>query len=219
MNFDLRGWQNMKETLLVFTVLYFYALAFALIFGRNTYGLDHPVAFLFMSGCFLVAIGIELAAAWWSRRRFVVWMVLGVLTYAGVGFIVAPRLFGEWIISYVLLEPLVVVLIGGIAFTIATIISRTFFGSTKLSAGQIADALRELPGWNLERGALVKQFSFSDFVHALNFVNLLSENLQRFATHLSFDLSFGKVRVALSSPNGSGIGSRDIELAKLIEKL
>ena len=85
--------------------------------------------------------------------------------------------------------------------------------------GQIADALRELPGWNLERGALVKQFSFSDFVHALNFVNLLSENLQRFATHLSFDLSFGKVRVALSSPTGSGIGSRDIELAKLIEKL
>jgi 4a-hydroxytetrahydrobiopterin dehydratase len=172
-----------------------------------------------MSGCFLAAIGIELAAAWWSRRRFVVWMILGVLTYAGVGFIVAPRLFGDWIISYVLLEPLVVVLIGGIAFTIATIISRTFFGSTKLSAGQIADALRELPGWNLERGALVKQFSFSDFVHALNFVNLLSENLQRFATHLSFDLSFGKVRVALSSPNGSGIGSRDIELAKLIEKL
>jgi hypothetical protein len=45
MNFDLRGWQNLKESLLVFTVLYFYALAFALIFGRNTYGLDHPLRF------------------------------------------------------------------------------------------------------------------------------------------------------------------------------
>lgn len=219
MTFDARGWQNLKETLLVITVIYFYALAFALIFGRNAYGLDHPIPFFTMSGLFLAAIGIELAAAWWSKRRFIVWATLGVVTYGAVGLIVAPLIYGEWVVTYVLLEPLVVVLIGGFAYTVGTLISRSAFGTTKLSASEIAAALQELPGWNLESGALVKDFSFPDPARGLIFVNELTVISKRKPKRVSFSQSPGNVRVSVVPTSGAGIGSKDVDAAKGIENL
>lgn len=107
---------GLKDTLLVLCICYFYALAFGLGLHREVFGLDDQRIFLSMCALFLFALSIEALLSWWNRRAILFWGVLGVLFYGIVGLYVAPIFYGASIITYVLLEPLVIVFVGGFAF-------------------------------------------------------------------------------------------------------
>ena len=62
-----------------------------------------------------------------------------------------------------------------------------------LSASAIQEKLKSLPEWKLEGGEIVRLYTFTDFLHSLQFVN--------------------KVRLALISHDAGGLTDADFELA------
>ena len=82
-----------------------------------------------------------------------------------------------------------------------------------LSQPEIQHALTELPDWRLESGALVRDFSFSDFREAMSFVNSVAALAERAGHHPDIDIRYNKVKLGLSSHDAGGIAKRDVSLA------
>jgi len=87
---------------------------------------------------------------------------------------------------------------------------------TPLTHTEISTALKNLPGWQLERGAIVQTFEFADFVAAMAFVNRVAVAAEAAGHHPDIDIRWNHVRLALSSHDAGGITSKDIDLADSI---
>jgi 4a-hydroxytetrahydrobiopterin dehydratase len=66
---------------------------------------------------------------------------------------------------------------------------------TVLHPPQIEEALRSLPGWRLEGGALVCDFVFADFVQAFAFVTQLALLAEKEGHHPDLDLRYNRVHL------------------------
>lgn len=208
---------NLKETLLVVTVLYFYGLAFALHFNAPTYGVDRPAVFLTMGMLFLTALGLEVILAWWEKKGLFIWLLLWVVSYGVIGLYVAPKIFGSWILLYVYFEPIVMVFIGGFAFAYGRVLAEQLFPERVIPREQLHRELIRLPGWNAKDGVLVKTYAFKDFSEALNFVNKAARIAEREHHHPDFNIRFNKVDVRLTSKDEGGIARRDVRMARKID--
>ena len=78
-------------------------------------------------------------------------------------------------------------------------------------------ALASLPGWSVEDGALVKQFTFPSFMAAVDFVNRLAAMAEHANHHPDLDIRYDKVRVALVTHSAGGLTQKDLEMARRIE--
>lgn len=87
-----------------------------------------------------------------------------------------------------------------------------------LRAEQIQEKLQQLQGWKLAGGEIVREFSFPDFVHALQFVNTVGEKAEAAGHHPDIDIRYNRVKLALSSHDAGGLTSRDFDLATEIDK-
>lgn len=90
---------------------------------------------------------------------------------------------------------------------------------TKLSDKEIQEKLQALPGWKFEGGALVREYTFPDFVTAFAFVTRLALLAEKANHHPDLDIRYNKVRVALVSHDAGGVTARDVEMAEKIGKL
>jgi 4a-hydroxytetrahydrobiopterin dehydratase len=81
------------------------------------------------------------------------------------------------------------------------------------SSAEIAEALKTIPDWRLDKGALARSFSFSDFREAMSFVNSVAAVAERAGHHPDIDIRYNKVHLALSSHDAGGITERDFSLA------
>lgn len=88
-----------------------------------------------------------------------------------------------------------------------------------LNAGQIQAELGKLAGWKLEQGALVREFTFADFVAAFAFVARLALMAEKECHHPDIDIRYNKVRVALVSHDAGGITAKDAAMAAAIHKV
>jgi 4a-hydroxytetrahydrobiopterin dehydratase len=87
-----------------------------------------------------------------------------------------------------------------------------------LSREQVAAALADLDGWELEDGALVRTFRFADFVHAVDFVEQLAEVAEAQRHHPDIDIRYNKVTLRLSSHDAGGLTDRDVKLAEALQQ-
>jgi 4a-hydroxytetrahydrobiopterin dehydratase len=87
-----------------------------------------------------------------------------------------------------------------------------------LSQEQIAAALADLDGWELQDGALVRTFRFADFVHAVDFVEQLAEVAESQRHHPDIDIRYNKVTLRLSSHDAGGLTGRDVKLAEALQQ-
>jgi 4a-hydroxytetrahydrobiopterin dehydratase len=87
-----------------------------------------------------------------------------------------------------------------------------------LSQEQIAEALADLDGWELEDGALVRTFRFADFVHAVDFIEQLAEVAEAQRHHPDIDIRYNKVTLRLSSHDAGGLTERDVKLAEALQQ-
>ena len=87
-----------------------------------------------------------------------------------------------------------------------------------LSREQIAAALADLDGWELEDGALCRTFRFADFVHAVDFVEQLAEVAEAQHHHPDIDIRYNKVTLRLSSHDAGGLTERDVKLAEALQQ-
>jgi 4a-hydroxytetrahydrobiopterin dehydratase len=88
-----------------------------------------------------------------------------------------------------------------------------------LSPTEIAQGLTALPEWRLEKGALARSFSFTDFREAMSFVNAVAAIAERAGHHPDIDIRYSKVNLALSSHDAGGITEKDFSLAAEFDEI
>ena len=89
----------------------------------------------------------------------------------------------------------------------------TFEDMTK---SQIADLL---PEWELDGETIRRTFRFEDFTGAMGFVTKVALVAEKANHHPDIDIRWNKVTLALTTHDAGGLTTRDIELAKDIDKL
>jgi 4a-hydroxytetrahydrobiopterin dehydratase len=88
-----------------------------------------------------------------------------------------------------------------------------------LSKDEIEKNIIELDsGWELKDGKVVKSFQFSSFMNAIEFVNGIAKIAERLDHHPIITINWKTVKLSLKSFDVDSITSRDIALAKEIEK-
>jgi len=210
---------NLKEFVLVISILYFYGLAFAMQFGKSLYNLDHPAVFLTMCTLYLLSVGYEIVFNWWRARSFLVWFLLWVVSYGIIGLFLAPAIFGRWILTYVFIEPLIIVFIGGFAFSVGRVLALHFTQRSTLSPGEIERALRDLPGWTLDQQGFAKSFEYRDFEEALNFVNQVGRLAINMRHYPRIRLSGRRVIVRIYSWHVGGLTRTDVNQALRVDAI
>jgi 4a-hydroxytetrahydrobiopterin dehydratase len=83
----------------------------------------------------------------------------------------------------------------------------------KLEEKELKEAVAKLPGWRLDEGKLLRDFSFTDFVTAMAFVNKIAEVAESAGHHPDIDIRYNKVRLGLVTHDAEGITAKDVEMA------
>ena len=89
-----------------------------------------------------------------------------------------------------------------------------------LTNERIAELSDQVAAWQVEDGhRLTRQFSFSDFVGALDFVNRVGDVAEAEAHHPDIHLAWGMVRVVIWTHAVDGLTENDFILAAKIDAL
>lgn len=84
-----------------------------------------------------------------------------------------------------------------------------------LTRQECQHALLMLEGWTHEpeRGALRREFNFSDFVTAYSFMSAVALLAEKADHHPEWSNVYGQVSILLTSHDAGGLTSRDTDLA------
>jgi 4a-hydroxytetrahydrobiopterin dehydratase len=85
-----------------------------------------------------------------------------------------------------------------------------------LSEEKLKELLESEREWKLVDGALVRDWTFPDFVTAMQFVNRVAALAESAGHHPDIDIRYSQVRLALISHDAGGITDRDADMAKRI---
>jgi len=88
---------------------------------------------------------------------------------------------------------------------------------SRLNDAQIAQALRQTPGWERAGPEITRTYRFKDFREALAFVNRVGALAERAGHHPDIDLRYSAVTLALTSHDAGGLSEKDFELARAID--
>jgi 4a-hydroxytetrahydrobiopterin dehydratase len=83
-----------------------------------------------------------------------------------------------------------------------------------LTQDELRALIAELPEWAIENGALVRHWTFADFVQAMEFVNRVAQLAEQHNHHPDIDIRYNRVRLALVSHDAGGITTRDAGMAR-----
>jgi 4a-hydroxytetrahydrobiopterin dehydratase len=87
---------------------------------------------------------------------------------------------------------------------------------TTLTQQQLEAVLDQHPDWKLIDGKLVHEWTFSNFVEAMAFVNRIATLAEDAGHHPDIDIRYNKVKLALVSHDAGGITQRDATMASHI---
>ncbi len=88
---------------------------------------------------------------------------------------------------------------------------------TTLKPNEIEAALRDLPGWSVKNGMLIKTYSHEIFPEAIVFVNAVAHLAELANHHPDVDIRYTNVTLSLVTHDQGGLTSRDVSLARQIE--
>jgi len=77
----------------------------------------------------------------------------------------------------------------------------------------------DLNEWAIQNELLVKEFEFSTFQDAINFVNEVAKIADEADHHPDIFISYNKVKISLTTHDAGEISEKDYSLAKAIEIL
>ncbi len=91
----------------------------------------------------------------------------------------------------------------------------------RLSGGARAQALAGLEGWSEvdDRDAIAKTFTFKDFNEAFGFMTRVALVAEKADHHPEWRNVYRTVEVVLSTHDAGGLTSRDIDLARAMNRL
>jgi 4a-hydroxytetrahydrobiopterin dehydratase len=90
---------------------------------------------------------------------------------------------------------------------------------TSYTDAQIEEALDGLPGWSQEGEAIVKSFEFADFMAAIAFIDRAAGAIDEMDHHPEWTNVYDRVDIRLSSHDVGGVTDRDVQLARVLERL
>lgn len=211
---NLRGLQFLKRALLVISTAYFYVLALAINYHLATYGLDSPLVFLGVGLLFVIAIALEAGMTWWHWRKRILWGALLALSYALLGFVIAPSLYGEWTLVVAMYFPLVAVFIIGFLYSSSRVFIRAFTTHMRLPFDEIDSALKAMPGWRYAADHLEKTYRFPSFGEAIGFMDAVGVAAQKRHHIPDVEIRKNAVTLRLTTPDAGGVTKADLEIAK-----
>ena len=92
----------------------------------------------------------------------------------------------------------------------------------KLGAGELAAQLPMLDGWThaaVRGGTLSKEFRFEDFNQAFGFMTQMALHAERMNHHPEWFNVYNRVSVTLTTHDVDGISAKDIEKARLMNRV
>ena len=91
----------------------------------------------------------------------------------------------------------------------------------KLTGAARAEALKGLSGWAdvAGRDAIKKNFQFRTFADAWGFMSKVALAAEKMDHHPEWFNVYNKVDITLSTHDADGLSKRDVDLAKIIDKL
>jgi 4a-hydroxytetrahydrobiopterin dehydratase len=84
---------------------------------------------------------------------------------------------------------------------------------------QIEEALQQLNGWSQEGEAIVKSFTFDDFGAAIAFIQRAAGPIDEMDHHPEWTNVYNRVDIRLTSHDVGGVTDRDVQLARVLERL
>lgn len=90
---------------------------------------------------------------------------------------------------------------------------------TGLSEAEVQAALAELPGWAVQDGKLHRVYKFDSFAAAIGWMVSVAVHADKIDHHPEWRNVYSRVWVDLWTHDLEAISSRDVELARHMEKL
>lgn len=91
--------------------------------------------------------------------------------------------------------------------------------SELLSNAEIDDALSSLPEWSLDGSSITRTVELPTFPTAIQFVSRVATAAEAAGHHPDIDIRWRKLTFTLSTHSEGGLTSKDVDLAREIEKL
>ncbi|MCB8944420.1 MAG: 4a-hydroxytetrahydrobiopterin dehydratase [Ardenticatenaceae bacterium] len=90
----------------------------------------------------------------------------------------------------------------------------------KLSEKELADALTDLPGWQVKEGKLHKTYKFGSFAQAVGWMMSVAIHADKMDHHPEWSNVYNRVQVNLVTHDlDNAISSWDVDLAQKMEEL
>jgi len=90
---------------------------------------------------------------------------------------------------------------------------------TALTPADLTAFLDQHPAWRLAGGALVREWTFHDFLAPIAFVNRVAALAETAGHHPDIDIRYNRVRLALVTHDAGGITSNDTSLAAQLDQV
>jgi 4a-hydroxytetrahydrobiopterin dehydratase len=87
----------------------------------------------------------------------------------------------------------------------------------KLTQAELDQALRNLTGWSVKDGMIVRTYQHDSFPEAIVFVGAVAHLAEQMNHHPDVDIRYSNVTLALVTHDQGGITQKDVELATRIE--
>jgi 4a-hydroxytetrahydrobiopterin dehydratase len=93
--------------------------------------------------------------------------------------------------------------------------------ATKLTQAERAELLPTLQGWSMAEGrdAIHKRFTFKDFNEAFGWMCRVALVAEKLNHHPEWSNVYRTVEVTLSTHDAGGLTRRDVELARVMDRL
>lgn len=89
----------------------------------------------------------------------------------------------------------------------------------KLSNEEIQQKLQSISGWDLDGEAIKKEWKFSDFKEAMQFINKVADLANEHDHHPELFNVYNQVSLRFSTHDAGGLTQRDFRIAAEIDKI
>lgn len=89
----------------------------------------------------------------------------------------------------------------------------------KLTSETIIDRVQNLNNWSLNNDAISKDYTFKNFIEAMQFINKVATIAEDLNHHPEWSNVYNKVSISLTTHDVGGISENDFQLAKAIDAL
>ena len=90
--------------------------------------------------------------------------------------------------------------------------------AVKLTPDEIAERLKQLPGWEFKDNAIGKLFRFKEFMDGIRFVGRIAEIAEAADHHPDIAINYTRIRFSCVTHSEGGVTEKDFKLATEIER-